>query len=146
MIVPKVMYNHIRNTLLNMEWLKHINSEIFFSSKANNVFVLMLLYYFYVAIKDDSKNFTFKQKSLMLIIFFLTYGFTSGILYIACAPVGADYVLGYQLRYIFPIVPLIMMCVSNKSLKSNSDTNFVMKITIVQNIFIAVALLGEMLK
>ncbi len=146
LIIPKVIYNHIRNTLLNMEWLKHINSEIFFSSKANNVFVIMLLYYFYVAIKDDSKNFTFKEKSLMFIIFLLTYGFTSGILYIACAPVGADYVLGYQLRYIFPILPLIMLCISNKSLKSNNDTNFVMKITIAQNIFIAVALLGEMLK
>lgn len=146
LIIVEAMANHIGNTLLNMEWLKDFNPQAYLSSKAKNVFVIMFIYYFYIAFKDDSINFTAKEKIIMLITFLLTFGFTSGILYIACAPVGANYIMGYQTRYIFPIITLIMMCLSNKTLKSSNDENLIMKITTVQVIFIALGLLGAILK
>ena len=146
LIIIDVMMSQVQNRLLNFNWLRDFNADAYLSSKANNVFVIMFIYYFYVAFKDDSKNFNLKEKIIMILAFVLTFGFTSGILYVSCTPVGAIAVGGYQTRYIFPIVTLIMMLLSNKTLKNQDDENFVMKITSVQVAFIALGLLGAMLK
>lgn len=146
LIVIEVMISQVQNRLLNFNWLRDFNADAYLSSKANSVFVIMFIYYFYVAFKDDSKNFNLKEKIIMLLAFGLTFGFTSGILYVSCTPVGAIAVGGYQTRYIFPIITLIMMLLSNKTLKNQDDENFVMKITSAQIVFIALGLLGAMLK
>ena len=137
LIVIDVMMSQVENRLLNFNWLRDFNADAYLSSKANNVFVIMFIYYFYVAFKDDSKNFNLKEKIIMILAFALTFGFT---------PVGAIAVGGYQTRYIFPIVTLIMILLSNKTLKNQDDENFVMKVTSVQIAFIALGLLGAMLK
>ena len=145
-IIFTVIFNHVRNSLLNWNWIKDFNAPAYLSSKAENVFVIMFIYYLYASFKDDSKNFNWKERVLLLLAFALTYGFTSGIMYLGCSPVGADAIGGYQLRYVFPITTLLLMTLSNKTLKQNNDKNFLMKLTSVQVLFISLGLLGAMLK
>lgn len=145
-VVLEVMKNQVESKMLNYTWLKDFNAEAYLSERANSVFFVMLIYYFYVAFKDDSKNFSLKEKIIILTTFVLTFGFTSGILFVACAPVGVNYVVGYQTRYIFPIVALIMICLSNKNLKNENNEEDVMKISIMQIAFIMIGVIGAILK
>ena len=146
LILVSVMKNHILNTLLNWGWIKDFNAPAYFSSKAENLFIIMIFYYMYVAFKDDSKNFNWKEKILMIVTFFMVYGFTSGILYLGCTPVGAHAVGGYQDRYIFPVITLIMCILSNNTLKQNNDDNFLVKTTTVQIMFMYLDIIGTILK
>lgn len=146
LILINVMKNHISNTLLNWDWVRDFNAPAYFSTRAENLFIIMAIYYMYVAFKDDSKNFNWKEKTLMIITFFMVYGFTSGILYLGCTPVGALAVGGYQDRYIFPIIALLMCALSNNTLKQNNEDNFLIKTTTVQIMFIYLDIIGTILK
>lgn len=146
LIILSVIKNQVKNCLLNFTWLQMFNSNLYFAQNSSNIFVVMFLYYFYVAVRDDSKNFNKKEKIVFLTAFMLTFCFTSGILYIACAPVGTNYVLGYQPRYIFPIISLIMICASSKMLKTQEDNEIVLKISSMQLAFIIVNLIGSILR
>lgn len=146
LIILDVMEAQIKDRLLNFGWLKDFCASDYLSTTTNSLFTIMFVYYFYVAFKDDSINFGIKEKIIFLLAFFLTFGFTSGILYISCTPIGAIGVGGYQTRYIFPTVTLIMICLSNKTLKSQQNENTLLKISSIQVLFTLAALIGATLK
>lgn len=138
--------NHIKNTIFNYAWLKDFNPELFVNTIGNSVFMVMMFYYFYIAIRDDSKNFSFKEKMILLGAFALVYLSNSLLFYIACTPVRAHMILGYQVRYIFPFVSLILMCCSTKNLKSQKQEDEVIKITCLPIIFIIIGIIGAIMK
>ena len=137
--VFKVIFNHITGTLLNYSWLSDMNFYGFFSLNAKWIFLIMLIYYLIVSLKDDSINFGKKEKAIILITFFGIYGMTSAILYLTFSPIGADYLAGYASRYLFPIILLVLICVSNDKLKNNdSNENEIMKIDFINSLFLLV--------
>lgn len=119
-IIIKVIFNHITGTLLNYDWLKDMHFSLYFPSLSSNVFLFMLLFYFYVAVRDDSINFKTKDKIILFITFLGIYGVTSLALYLTFTPVGSEIILGYPSRYIFPIVSLLLISVSNNKLKTEN--------------------------
>lgn len=145
--VFKVIFNHITGTLLNYSWLSDMNFYGFFSLNAKWIFLIMLIYYLIVSLKDDSINFGKKEKAIILITFFGIYGMTSAILYLTFSPIGADYLAGYASRYLFPIILLVLICVSNDKLKNNdSNENEIMKIDFINSLFLLVSLIGAIFK
>lgn len=142
-LIIEVIYNHITNSLLNFNWLKDMNFSYYFSDISTQVFLCMIIYYFYVAIKDSSINFKIKNKIIFFVIFLLIYGITSMALYLTFTPVGYNTITGYQARYLFPIISLVLISVSNKNLINNeSKESEIMKLVFISNLFIIISVNG----
>lgn len=138
----KIAVEHIRRTLLNFEWLTNLHQNTFFTKKYNSgTFLIMLLFILYVSITEDDFNFSIKNKIILLLAFMLGFGMTSAVLYLAFTPVGAIYVAGYQARYIFPILPLLLCCISNNKIKCEKSENRNMKIAIGTGMFLTLGIL-----
>lgn len=146
MLVPEVLKQHLLNTAFNLEWIKDFIPHDILSVKASQALLFLLAYLFYVAILEDGKHFNKKEKFILILAFFLTYAFTSGILYVACSPIGANYVMGYQLRYIFPILGLLLATFSNKNIKLVSEENHVLKMSNIPILFTFLCVIGTILK
>lgn len=146
-LIFEVAYNHITQTLLNFDWLKDLNFKHYFSDISTRVFLCMIILYFYVAIKDDSINFSKKNKSIFITTFLLIYAITSAALYLTFTPVGSNVLRGYQARYIFPIIFLILISISNNSIKNlENKENTIIKTTFISNLFIIVSVIGAIFK
>lgn len=139
----KLGINHIRLTLANYNWLKGLNLEIYFSNDADKVFLFMMLFILYVSLTDNSKNFDIKEKILFILAFFITYAISSFMLYIMFTPVGSKEILGYQTRYIFPILPLLMMCLSNSNISLKNTENQELKISYISTFFVILSAIGS---
>ena len=113
----KLAMLHVRETLLCFEWYENLHPSAFFTNYSKSIFFIMMLYILFISITEDDYNLKIKDKIICIISFLLVYGMTSGILYLVFTPVGALYVAGYQARYIFPILPLLLVCISNKNIK-----------------------------
>lgn len=145
--IIKVAYNHITQSLLNFDWLKEMNFIHYFSNISGQVFLCMIIFYFYIAIKDDSINLTKKNKVICICTFLLIYAITSAALYFTFTPIGYNTVTGYQPRYLFPLISLILICVSNKNLKNVEEKEkLVIKLVFISNLFIIISAIGAIFK
>ena len=112
----KIAINHFKDTLLNFSWYSMLHYYIFFGNDAECVGFALMLFILYVAILDDNHNFKLKDKIIL-------------------------HKGGYQARYIMPILPLALMCVSSERLKSKENKNRNMNIAITSGIFIFIGIL-----
>lgn len=143
--IIKLGINHIRLTLTNFNWLSGLNNKLYFADISLNVFLFLLLFILYVSITDNSKNLKMKDKILMILAFFITYAFTSLVLYLSFTPVGSNKIEGYQTRYIFPILPLLMICISNPNICLKNTENQKSNITYISTFFIILSAMGSVL-
>ena len=142
-LILEVAYNHIMNTLINFDWFSELNFIHYFSTTSTHVFLYMMIFYIYIALKDDSINFSRKNKIIFIVTFFVIYAITSIALYLTFTPLGSNQLQGYQARYIFPILLLILMSISNKNLNNNENKeNMTTKMVFISNLFIIVSLMG----
>lgn len=141
----KLILSHIRNTLLSFDWLSMLHDQVFFTKDAKCVFLPLLIFILYVALTEDDFNFKLKDKFIMIISFFLVYLMTSMVLYLSFTQVGAMYIAGYQARYILPILPLLLFCISNNKVLSQNKQNRNLNITIISGIFIAIGIMQNII-
>lgn len=111
----KLSFNHIRDTFGNLNWYRMLQEDKLFSASAQYIVVPLLIFIVYVAITEDGAVFKIKDKIIFIIAFLLAYGMTSLVLYVSFTPVGAEYIGGYQTRYILPIIFLVLICLGNKN-------------------------------
>lgn len=137
-----IAINHIKGTLFNFHWLSYINPSNFFG-EASIVFVVHFIFLLYVAISDNSFRFKIKEKIIIVLTFLAVFGTGSLVMYLSFTPVGHDMILGYQTRYIFPILPLLFMIINNNNQEKNRNTKE--NISIVTTLFIIIDLIGSIL-
>ena len=127
----KVAANHIKNTFLNMNWYKMLHDDKFFTENCQVVLIPLMLFMLYVAITEDDYNFKISNKVVMILTFLFVYGMTSLVLYLSFSPVGSLNIGGYQTRYIIPILPLLLFCLSSNNIivKNKENRNFKEKFT-----------------
>lgn len=101
----------------------------------------MLFVIFFIALTEDDYNFKIKDKIILILGFLLPFGMTSVILYLSFTPVRALHIDGYQARYIFPILPLVLCCLSNDKVKCTRGENRNLNIAITSGIFLVIGLL-----
>ena len=102
--------------------------------------LVTLIFILFVALTEDDCNFKIKNKIVLVLAFMLSYGMTSVILYLSFTPVGELYILGYQARYIFPILPLLLCCISNNKVKCEKSENRNMNIAMISGAFQVIGL------
>ena len=119
----KLAIFHIRDTLMNFNWFTGMFATTFFSKNSIFLMLPLMLFILYVAVTEDDYNFKIRAKILFVVCFMLVYGMTSVALYLSFTKVGALNVAGYQTRYIAPILPLLLFCLSSDKLKTVSNKN-----------------------
>lgn len=117
----KILGKHIKTTLTEFSALSYLNGPMFFGNDFDNIFLILLLFLFYTGITDDSKNLSKKTKWIAIITFFIVLSITSTLLYISYTPLQGKTIQGYQLRYIFPIISLIVICLSSEKIKNQKS-------------------------
>lgn len=116
----KVLLVHFRETFFNYNWLAGLNLQGFASPYGINTFLAFMIFAIIVAVLDDSMTFKTKDKVVIAITVITTFIISSLILYLTYTPVGLYRIAGYQTRYIIPLLPLVLMSCSIKSIKNNS--------------------------
>lgn len=138
----KIAIEHIRGTLLSFDWLTNLHQNTFFTNKYNSgTFFVMILFILYVTITEDDYNFKKKDKAILILAFMFGYGMTSAILYLTFTSVGNLHITGYQARYLFPILPLLLCCVSNDKVKCEKSENRNTNIACYTGIFLLLGLM-----
>ena len=146
-LIVEVARNQINLSILNFNWLKDLNFSNYFSNSSEQVFLCMIIFYFYIAIKDDSENLSKKNKAIFISTFFIIFAITSIALYLTFTEIGQKTIVGYQARYIFPIISLVLMCISSKNLKNNEkEENVIIKLVFIANLFIIISSIGAIQK
>ncbi len=138
----KLAFEHVEDTLLNFNWYSHLHQSEFFTQDGEyTTFLIMMIFILYVSLTEDDHNFKIKEKIILILAFLLAFGFSSAVLYLTFTPVGALYVAGYQARYIFPIIPLILSCISNNKVKCIKSENRNMNIATISGLFLVIGLI-----
>lgn len=137
----KLMIAHMQNTLFNFNWITLLHAPTFFTDKAQMVMIPLFVFLLYIAITEDDENLKIKDKLISIAAFFLVYFMTSMVLYLSFTEVGKLSVSGYQTRYLFPVIPLILICISNNRVKTDKSENRNMNISIASSLFIAISIM-----
>lgn len=117
----KVYLMHTLNTFFTPEFYGELNNVRFFGEFSNYLILIYIFYLLYMGFSSDDKALNLKEKIYIFIIAGLIFYFTSTGLYLTYTPVGSYIIKGYQARYIWPIIPLLLLLLSNKKVKiSNS--------------------------
>ena len=139
-------FNYINNSLLSFGWLAAMHQGAFFTlTLSGSTFLIIMAIIGYISITDDSYNFNKKEKIIFITTFLIVYFMTNIILYICFTPVGDTKISGYQARYLFPILPLLLICVSNNKIKIIKDENRNYLIMLILGIIIMIGVIEEIL-
>lgn len=143
----KTMWNHGVFVFTNLDCLSFLNAPMFFGITYYKSFIILLFFILAVALMDNSKSYNIKNRIIFLLTFLAVFILTSTALYISYTRVGETYVNGYQMRYLFPIIPLFLMCLSNKKLKYD-ETKYqdVLFITYIIGFLIVTSIIGIILR
>lgn len=112
----KILVSHTIGELLDLRAVKFLNAPMFFRTTNFNVFIILMEYLFFISITDSTKHLKIKHRILFILTFFIIYAMTTTAMYLSYTSVGANYINGHQLRYIFPTISLILMSISIKKL------------------------------
>lgn len=138
----KIAIEHVRVSLLSFGWLSQLHQNTFFTEKySSSTFLVMMLFILYVSITEDDFNFKIKDKIILLLAFLFGWGMTSAILYLTFTSVGGLHIAGYQARYLFPILPFLLCCLSNNKVKYNKTENKNMDIAYGSGVFLIIGLM-----
>ena len=137
----KLAVQHIKVTLLNFNWYSQLHQKTFFTESSSYVMFIMMLFILYVSVTEDEYNFKLREKSILIIAFLLAFGMSSAILYLTFTPVGVLYIAGYQGRYIFPLLPILLSCLSSNRLKYSKTEERNRNVAIGSGIFLITGLM-----
>lgn len=137
----KLAVQHIKVTLLNFNWYSQLHQKTFFTENSSYVMFAMMLFILYVSVTEDEYNFKLREKSILIIAFLLAFGMSSAILYLTFTPVGVLYIAGYQGRYIFPLLPILLSCLSSNRLKYSKTEERNRNVAICSGIFLIIGLM-----
>ena len=132
----KLIVNHVRLTLLNMNWLSQMQQSIFFCDVSSVLFLVEFLFILLVAVTDDSKVLKMKDKFIFWIVFFLEFIINSLVLYLKFSTVGSETIAGFQPRYLFPVLALALMPLANNTITVKNKENMTVFIQIMVPMFL----------
>lgn len=126
----KVYLLHTLNTFLSINFYQELNSTTFFGNYSAYLTIIYLVYLLLVGLSDDDEKVRFNviEKVIIFITVCLLFYFTSTTMYLAFTPVGEVIIKGYQSRYIFPFLALILMLCNNNFIKVKLGKNYYLKL------------------
>jgi uncharacterized membrane protein len=120
----KVLTKHTIDTFSSLRKMSFLNAPMFFRDTYYNIFLIMSVYLIFISITDSSKHLKTKDRIIFAFTFFAVFAIVSTSMYLGFTKVGANYINGVQMRYIFPILPLVLMSISVKKLGLGIENKF----------------------
>lgn len=117
LIFCKVYLLHTLNTFFTPGFYGELNNSRFFGEFSNYLVLIYIFYLLFMGLSSDDKMLNIKEKALVFIVSCLVFYFTSTGLYLSFTPVGEFIIKGYQARYVWPVIPLLLMLLSNKKIR-----------------------------
>ena len=115
LIFIKVYGLHFINCFFDLNYYEGLLGTYFYPFCSRYFLGFYLLYIIYMGL-DSDYEYSIKEKIFFVVVFLLIFFFTSTGLYLGYTGVGRIHIEGYQSRYLFPILPLILMILSNKKI------------------------------
>lgn len=108
----KVLLKHTVDTFTNLRGMSFLNAPMFFYRTNYNLFLILSIYLIFISITDSSKQLKIRNRILFVFTFFVIFAMTSTAMYLSYTEIGANYINGHQMRYIFPTLPLLLISIS----------------------------------
>ena len=113
----KILIKHTIDNFDNLKSLSFLNAPMFFTKTYYKAFIVILAYLLFISVTDSSKHLSAKTRVVFMLSFFVVFAMTSTSMYLSYTPVGASFINGYQKRYLFPILLLLLMSLSIKKVE-----------------------------
>ena len=119
----KVYYLHSINTFLDPTFYTRLFPQSFYGNSSTYFTIPYILYIIYMGLCDDKNKIKFADGIIVLITVLLLFYFTSTGLYLSFTPVGNTVILGYQSRYVFVMLILLMIIFKNNHIQVKQKNN-----------------------
>ena len=139
-VFVRVYFMHTLNTFFNPGFYQELNAHFFFSKYSVYLTIPYLLYLIYMGLGSDDFKMKPGLKFYLFIVFALCFYFTSTTMFLAFTPVGDYIIKGYQPRYVWPFLPLLLCLLSNKHIKIIKDDYSCLRTSTVSLVLIFVFL------
>lgn len=120
----KTLASHTKSIFTNLDELSFLNAPMFFYSTYYYVFIMLMAYLLFISITDGTKRLKVRTRVIFILTFLLIYIMTSTIMYLGYTPVKANYIMGFQMRYLLPILFLILSSISIKKLELKNKLKY----------------------
>ena len=108
----KVYFLHFMNTFFNPVFYTNMHMDYFYGGLSTYMTLPIIIYMIYMGLDDEYLKIKKFDKIFIILIFFAIFCFTSTALYLDFTPVGKTIISGYQSRYVFPILILLLTVLS----------------------------------
>lgn len=118
-----VYKNCLNNTIFDLDYYEGLNLKKFMGSEYKIVTWALFIFCVYTATNDGTHNFKKKEKIIMILAFAATFFCGTMLMYLWHTPYMALTIIGYQARYLIPILPLLLMCLYSKAENQEEEYN-----------------------
>ena len=140
MAYAKILTTHIVQIFTNLKGLSFLNAPMFFRRTYYYGFLALLEYLLFISITDGSKQLKARTRIIFIITFLIVIAMTSTAMYLSYTKVGAEYIEGFQMRYMFPILILLLSSISIKRLElDNKFKYFELILSYIPTIFLVIS-------
>lgn len=124
-ILLKVYKECFNSTIFSLQYYEGLNSIYFMGNEYKIIAFLLFAFCLYTVTNDGTYNFSKKEKIIFIITFMVNFLIGTMTLYLLHTPPYTIGIYGYQVRYLVPVLPLILMCIDSKnSNRQNCDGSY----------------------
>ena len=120
----KILVKHTIDTFSSLRGMSYLNAPMFFNKTYYDIYLIMIAYLLFISITDSSKQLKIRNRLLFTFTFCVIFVMTSTSMYLSYTRVGANYINGHQMRYIFPTLGLLLTSISISKLGLNIEKKF----------------------
>lgn len=113
----------LRTTIFDLEYYEGLNLKKFMGTEYKIITWALFIFCIYTATNDGTYNFKKKEKAIMILTFAVTFFIGTMTMYLLHTPYMSLTIIGYQARYLIPILPLLLMCLSSKAGSQEEEYN-----------------------
>lgn len=136
----KILLLHIIKVFKNIKGLSFLNAPMYFNTTYYYVFIVLTTYLLFISITDSTKQLNYKTRLVFIFTFLTILAMTSTAMYLGYTPVGANYILGFQMRYMFPILFLLLSSISITRLELKNNFKFnTLVLSYISSIFLIIS-------
>ncbi|MBR3117079.1 MAG: DUF2142 domain-containing protein [Bacilli bacterium] len=122
--IVKVYGGHFINCFLSAGYYEGLLGTHFYPLFASYITLPYILFLLYMGLSSNEETYSKKTNILILITSLLLFFFTSTGLYLGYTGVGRLNIEGYQARYMYPIILLLLLIIGNKRINILKDKKY----------------------